>query len=107
MNTMKLDLNGMPPSLQIAKAAATPTTTVQDADKDHDASSVAASSDTADRTTFQSGSTNVKALVDTALATPEVRQDKVDNLKQAITSGTWKFDAGKVADAMIAANKQS
>jgi anti-sigma28 factor (negative regulator of flagellin synthesis) len=33
--------------------------------------------------------------------TPSIRQDKVDALSQSVTSGTYKPEASKTADAMI------
>ena len=32
---------------------------------------------------------------------PDVRQDKVDRLKNQIESGTYRVDAGKIADKMV------
>ena len=38
----------------------------------------------------------------TQLATmPEVRQERVQQLKNAISDGTYEVDSGKIADAMI------
>jgi flagellar biosynthesis anti-sigma factor FlgM len=58
-------------------------------------------SSTQDRTTFQSDAKTLQSMVQQALTTPEVRQSKIDALRTAFNSGTFKFDAGKVADAMI------
>jgi negative regulator of flagellin synthesis FlgM len=54
-----------------------------------------------DRTTLAFDHANISALVSQAVASPEVRQDKVDALRQAISSGEYKVDPGKVADAML------
>jgi negative regulator of flagellin synthesis FlgM len=54
-----------------------------------------------DRTTLTSGSSSVSALVSEAMHSPEVRQDKVQNLQQAISSGQYKLDPDKIAGAMI------
>jgi flagellar biosynthesis anti-sigma factor FlgM len=32
---------------------------------------------------------------------PEIRQEKVDSLTQAVSSGTYKLDPGKIAASMI------
>jgi flagellar biosynthesis anti-sigma factor FlgM len=32
---------------------------------------------------------------------PEIRQGKVDSLRQAVSSGTYQVDATKTAEAMI------
>ncbi|MBB6145025.1 flagellar biosynthesis anti-sigma factor FlgM [Silvibacterium bohemicum] len=54
-----------------------------------------------DRATLTSNSTSVASLVSTALSTPEVRQDKVDSLQQAISSGQYVLDPVKIAASMI------
>jgi flagellar biosynthesis anti-sigma factor FlgM len=54
-----------------------------------------------DRTTLAFDHTNISALVSQAVASPEVRQDKVDALRQAISSGEYKVDPGQVANAML------
>jgi negative regulator of flagellin synthesis FlgM len=66
-----------------------------------------ASSTTGDRTTFQSDAKTVQSLVTQALATPDLRQGKIDAIKQSISNGTFTFDANKVADAIIADSKES
>jgi len=35
------------------------------------------------------------------MSSPEIRQDKVDSLKQALESGNYKLDPGKIAESMI------
>ena len=59
-----------------------------------------------DRTTFSSTSTSVKSLVSQALSSPEVRQDKVDALRQSISSGGYKKDPQKIAGAIISEGGQ-
>lgn len=54
-----------------------------------------------DRTTLTSAPDSVMALVSTAMASPEIRQDKVDSLKQAISSGQYELDPAKIAASMI------
>jgi len=54
-----------------------------------------------DRTTLTSGSTVVSALVGEVMNTPEIRQDKVQNLQQAIASGQYELDPQQIAGAMI------
>ena len=53
-----------------------------------------------DRTTFHSGS--MQSLVGQALATPEVRQGKVDALRAAVSSGQYKVDPEKIVAGLIA-----
>jgi len=48
-----------------------------------------------------STATSVGALTAAALASPEVRQDKVAALRSAIQDGTYRVEADKIAEAMI------
>ena len=54
-----------------------------------------------DRTTLTSTQQSLNALVSTAMSSPEIRQEKVDSLTQAVSSGTYKLDPGKIAASMI------
>jgi flagellar biosynthesis anti-sigma factor FlgM len=56
---------------------------------------------TEDRATFTSDSTSVNSLVSAALKFPEVRQDKVDGLRQAVNSGQYQLDPAKIAASMV------
>jgi flagellar biosynthesis anti-sigma factor FlgM len=95
---MKIDLNGSMAAASVEKSekqsAASSTTTA-----------VFVKAATADRTTFQSDAKNLQSMVQKALTTPEVRQGKIDAVRSAFNSGTFKFDSGKVADAMIEDSK--
>ena len=99
---MTIDLSGIVPIPQLTKSTVEPTNTSVQGQTPAPAAMTASD---VDRTTFQSGPSNVRALVTTALASPEIRQDKVDSARQSMSDGTYKFDAGKVADAMIASSK--
>lgn len=54
-----------------------------------------------DRTTLTSTQQSINALVSTAMSSPEIRQDRVDSLKQAIANGTYELDPAKIASSMI------
>jgi flagellar biosynthesis anti-sigma factor FlgM len=54
-----------------------------------------------DRATLTSDSTSIGSLVSTALNMPEVRQDLVDSLKQAVGSGQYELDPGKIAASIV------
>ncbi|MGD0096762.1 MAG: flagellar biosynthesis anti-sigma factor FlgM [Terracidiphilus sp.] len=54
-----------------------------------------------DRISFHSGSLSVQSLTSQALTSPQIRQDKVDQLSQSVASGTYKPDASGTAGAMI------
>lgn len=56
---------------------------------------------TEDRTTLHTDSKSIQALTSQAMNFPEIRQDKVDSLRHAVSSGTYKVDATKTAEAMI------
>ncbi|MGA8668365.1 MAG: flagellar biosynthesis anti-sigma factor FlgM [Terracidiphilus sp.] len=54
-----------------------------------------------DRTTLTSDTQSLGSLVSTAMNSPEIRQEKVDSLTQAVSSGTYQLDPGKIAASMI------
>lgn len=54
----------------------------------------------ADRASLKNGSATVQSLQQQALAVPEVRQDKVDALKQQIQSGQYNANPAETAKAM-------
>jgi negative regulator of flagellin synthesis FlgM len=59
-----------------------------------------------DRTTLHSDSLSVQALTSQAMNTPEIRQDKVDALRQSINSGTYQLDATKIAGAIVSSKSE-
>jgi flagellar biosynthesis anti-sigma factor FlgM len=52
-----------------------------------------------DWTSF-SDSNSVRSLASQALSSPEVRQGTVDALRQSVSSGQYKVDTSKIADAI-------
>jgi len=54
-----------------------------------------------DHTTLTSGAGSITSLVSEAMNSPEIRQDKVESLQQAISSGQYKIEPDKIAGAMI------
>ena len=54
-----------------------------------------------DHATLTSDSTSVGSLAATALKSPEVRQDKVDNLRLVVDSGQYKINPGKIAASIL------
>jgi negative regulator of flagellin synthesis FlgM len=54
-----------------------------------------------DRTTFSSDSSSVSSLVSSAMNSPEIREDKVASLRQAIDSGQYRLDPNAIASSMI------
>lgn len=61
---------------------------------------------TEDQVSFHSDSLSVQSLTSQALSSPQIRQDKVDALRQSVTSGTYQLDASKTAGAMIENEEQ-
>jgi flagellar biosynthesis anti-sigma factor FlgM len=54
-----------------------------------------------DHATLVSDSGSVSSLVSTAMSSPEIREDKVAALQQAINSGKYELDPAKIAASMI------
>jgi|HubBroStandDraft_6_1064221.scaffolds.fasta_scaffold2179460_1 negative regulator of flagellin synthesis FlgM len=54
-----------------------------------------------DTATLSVDSSAVNSLVAKALDAPDIRQDKVEALRQAVQSGEYKVDPAQIADAMI------
>jgi flagellar biosynthesis anti-sigma factor FlgM len=54
-----------------------------------------------DRISIHSDSLSVHSLTSQALNTPSIRQDKVDALRQSVTSGAYQPDANSTAGAII------
>jgi negative regulator of flagellin synthesis FlgM len=63
--------------------------------------SAAAPVETQDRTTLSTSSSAVSSLVSQAMASPQVRQDKVDALKQQVASGNYNIDPSKIAKGIL------
>lgn len=72
-------------------------TSARNSGKAGDASNAAAS----EGATFSAGKVGVNTLEAQVLATPEIRQDRVEALRQAISSGNYQLDPAKMADAML------
>ena len=53
-----------------------------------------------DKATLTSDSVSVRALASKALENPEVRQERVDGLREQIQTRQYKIDHGKIADAI-------
>jgi flagellar biosynthesis anti-sigma factor FlgM len=54
-----------------------------------------------DAATLSVDSARVNSLVAKALDSSEIRQDKVETLRQAIQNGDYKIDPAQIAEAMI------
>jgi len=58
-----------------------------------------------DKATLSSDSLDTSALEAQVLASPEVRQDKVEALRQQVQNGQYKVDADAVAKSILKYNK--
>jgi negative regulator of flagellin synthesis FlgM len=58
-----------------------------------------------DKATLSSGSLDTSALEAQVLASPEVRQAKVEALRQQVQNGEYKVDADAVAKSILKYNK--
>jgi flagellar biosynthesis anti-sigma factor FlgM len=88
---MKIDLN-----------SSTPDPILTPRGNNHDAGSTnQVQNDREDKATLAFDRANIGSLASQAMASAEVRQDKVDALRQAISSGQYKVEPDKVADAML------
>jgi flagellar biosynthesis anti-sigma factor FlgM len=92
---MKIDLNSPSVSLQSVDRGAKQVST---------GTAATAQGATEDRTTLHSDSQSIQSLTTQALSSPEVRQGKVDTLRQSVSSGTYALDATKTADAIVGSN---
>jgi negative regulator of flagellin synthesis FlgM len=54
-----------------------------------------------DRVSLSNASKDMQAAEDAVAATPDVREEKVSAIKQAVENGTYEVDPGKIADKMI------
>ena len=54
-----------------------------------------------DTATLSSDSVSISSLTTQAMQTPEIRQDKVDALRQAISSGNYKLDPEQIAGSIL------
>jgi len=50
---------------------------------------------------FAEDTVSISALTAKALQMPEVRQDKVDSLRQSVSSGQYELDPTMIAAAMV------
>ena len=58
-----------------------------------------------DKATLSSDALSVSSLEAQVLATPEVRQDKVEALRQQVQNGQYKVDPDQIAKAILKHNK--
>jgi negative regulator of flagellin synthesis FlgM len=89
---MRIDLSNTAAS-QISSEAGSQTAAAQQG------ATIAARED--DHTTLVSDSGSVSSLVSSAMSSPEIREDKVASLQQAISNGTYQLDPAKIAASMI------
>ena len=94
---MNVDLNGLDPSL-LDNVSSTQRGTTQPAVRTTDGTGVL-DDDTAATLSVQTDRT--KTLVTKALESAQIRQDKIDALRQAVQNGEYKLDPATIAEAML------
>jgi negative regulator of flagellin synthesis FlgM len=70
-------------------------------DKSQAEGAAAATSPTGDQVTLTNSARSLQKIEEAVAKTPVVNADKVAAVKQAISSGTYSIDAGRVADKML------
>ena len=60
-----------------------------------------AARDSFDRTTLTADSVSISSLSAKALNTPTMRQDRIEALRQAISSGQYQLEPAKIAGSMV------
>lgn len=63
--------------------------------------SVSDASGEGDHATLTSGTGSIASLVSAAMTSPEIRGDKVESLRQAVTNGQYKIEPDQIAGSMI------
>ena len=71
------------------------------ADKSQGEGSAAAAAPTGDHVTLTDSARSLQKIEEAVARTPVVNADKVAAVKQALRSGTYKVDAGRVAGKML------
>jgi flagellar biosynthesis anti-sigma factor FlgM len=59
-----------------------------------------------DTTSLSVGTLSISSLTSQAMTSPEIRQDKVEALRQSIQNGDYKVEADKVAHAILNQNQR-
>lgn len=89
---MKIEFNSSVPSQAVADRTAKHVA---------DSGVSVSSSATADRTTLSTSAPSLSSMVSEAMKAPSVRQDKVNSLREAVSSGTYQIDAAKIAGSLM------
>ena len=59
-----------------------------------------------DKTSLSADTKSIASLQAQALATPAIRQDKVDALRQAIQQGDYRLEPDQIAHAILSQNQR-
>ena len=70
-------------------------------DKSQGEGSAAASAQTGDHVTLTHSARSLQKIEEAVARTPVVNAEKVASVKQAISSGTYKIDAGRIAGKLL------
>jgi flagellar biosynthesis anti-sigma factor FlgM len=59
-----------------------------------------------DTTSLSVGTLSIASITSKAMTSPQIRQDRVDALRQSIQSGDYKVEADQVAHAILNQNQR-
>jgi negative regulator of flagellin synthesis FlgM len=93
-------ISGISTAEPLAKPAGSGNNSVA-ADKSQGEGAAAASAPSADHVTLTDSARSLQKIEEAVAKTPVVNAGKVAAVKQAISSGTYRVDAGRVADKLL------
>ncbi|HZE44210.1 MAG TPA: flagellar biosynthesis anti-sigma factor FlgM [Steroidobacteraceae bacterium] len=97
---MTAKISGISTAEPVAKPAGSGSNSVA-ADKSQGEGSAAASAANADHVTLTDSARSLQKIEETIAKTPVVNAGKVAAVKHAISSGTYKIDAGRIAGKLL------
>jgi negative regulator of flagellin synthesis FlgM len=94
-------INGLPTVEPLAPVKGSSSGVVVDKTQGDAAAASSAASQTADQVTLTSSARSLQKIEETIARTPVVDTAKVAAVKQSLSAGTYKVDAGRVADKLL------
>ena len=97
---MSAKISGISTAEPLAKPAGSGSGVVTDKSQG-EGSAAASTAQTGDHVTLTDSARSLQKIEEAVAKTPVVNADKVAAVKQAISSGTYKIDAGRIAGKML------
>ena len=97
---MSAKISGISTAAPVAPAKGSSSGVVTDKSQG-EGSAAAATAQTGDHVTLTDSARSLQKIEEAVAKTPVVNADKVAAVKQAISSGTYKIDAGRIAGKML------